>query len=90
MQRDDVGLRDRLARLDRQRRVLVGELLQALAQKLLARHAAHGGQDPGIPDAARRHLFRDHPFPEFVELVDRLSHCDPQCTGSRGRGLKVL
>ena len=52
-QRDDVGLRDRLAFLDRQRRVLVGELVQSRRQEGLARDVAHGVEHERVAHAAR-------------------------------------
>ena len=40
-ERHDVGLRDRLLRVDRERGVLVGKLPQSLRQKRLARDGPH-------------------------------------------------
>ena len=51
-QRDDVWLRDRLAFLDRQGRVVVGELAQVRRQECLARHAAHCVEDERGADTA--------------------------------------
>src|SRR5690606_35670543 len=62
-QRHDVGLRDGLARADRQRAVLVGEILHAGADETLARHRAHRGQHARVADAAPGQVHLDHAFP---------------------------
>ena len=60
---DDVRLGNGLARLDRQRRVLVGELGEMLRHERLARHFAHGGEHQRIDDAARPKVPRHHDRP---------------------------
>src|SRR5690606_25422645 len=51
-QGDNVGLRDRLAFTDRQRRILVGELAHARIDEHLARHLAHRVEDVTVADVA--------------------------------------
>src|SRR5262249_5351122 len=58
--RDDIGLRDGLPSLDRQRRVLIGEFPEVLGHEGLARHRAYGGEQQGIVDAARLQVPFDH------------------------------
>ena len=70
-QRDDVGLRDRLALADRQRPVLVGELLEAGLDEGLARHAAHGVQDVAVAHAAPGDLDVHHPGAGAGEVEHR-------------------
>lgn len=60
--RHDVRLRDRLAFVDGQRRVLVGELGQRLAHESLARHLAHRRQHPLVAHAAAGDVHADHVF----------------------------
>ena len=60
---DDVGLGDGLPRLDRQRRILIGELRQVLRHERLARHLAHGGEHQRVGDAARLKMPRHHDRP---------------------------
>ncbi len=58
--RHDERLGDRLPRLDRQRRVVVGELAHRRFDERLARHRAHRLQHPVVADAPRRDLQLDH------------------------------
>ena len=58
--RHDIRLRDGLARLDRQRRILVSEFLQRRGDEVLARHLSHGGKHERIDDAARLEMPRHH------------------------------
>ena len=60
---DDIGLRDGLARLDRQRRVLIGEFREVLRNERLARDFAHGGKHQLVGDAARLKVARHHDRP---------------------------
>ena len=60
---DDVGLRDRLPRRDRQRGVGISEFGEVGGYEKLARHGPHRGEQPRIPDAARGDLARDHRVP---------------------------
>jgi hypothetical protein len=60
---DDVRLRDGLAGLDRQRRILVGKLGEMLRYEGLSRHFAHRGEDQRIGDAARLKMPRHHDRP---------------------------
>jgi hypothetical protein len=62
-ERDDVGLRDGLALADRERRVLVGELLHALLDEGLARHPPHRVEHLRVADAAARKLHVHHAVP---------------------------
>ena len=57
---DDIRLRDGLARLDGQRRILVDELLEMLRHEGLARHRAHGFKQERIVNAARLEMPLDH------------------------------
>ena len=57
---DDIRLRDRLPLLDRQRRVLVGELAQLVGHERLTRHHPHGVEDPFVAHAARGDLMLHH------------------------------
>lgn len=57
---DDVGLRDRLAALDRQRGVAVGEFLEVRREKRLARHLGHGSQHALVLHPAGRDLGLHH------------------------------
>ncbi len=59
-QRDDVGLRDRLAGADRQRPIGVGVAPQGGGDELLARHAPHRVEHARVGDAARFELALDH------------------------------
>jgi hypothetical protein len=61
--RDDVGLRDGLPGLDRQRGILIGEFLQMLGHEGLARHGAHGGKQQRIVNAAGAEMAGDHHRP---------------------------
>ena len=58
--RDDVRLRDRLARPDRQRAILVGELGQIGRQECLARHRLHRRENGGAANAAEADVAVDH------------------------------
>src|SRR5690606_36504270 len=69
-QRHDVGLRDGLAGANRQRAVLVGEILHAGADETLARHRAHGGQHARVADAAPGKVHLDHAFPRGSYIGD--------------------
>ena len=79
--RHDVGLRHGLAFLDRQRRVLVGELLQGVRQERLARHLLHRRQHTAIGDAAARDLAADHASARIDDSGhDRqTTHADASC-----------
>ena len=59
-QRDDVGLRDRLAAPDRQRTVVVGSRAVALGHEQMPRHGPHGAENDRIRDAAEDDLILDH------------------------------
>jgi hypothetical protein len=59
-QRDDIRLGDRLALADRQRPVLVRELLEARLDEGFARHAPHGLLDAAVAHAAPSDLNIDH------------------------------
>jgi hypothetical protein len=56
----DIGLRDRLAFLDGQGAVLVGEFPHRLRQKGLSVDFPHGCQHPGVVDATSLDLALDH------------------------------
>ncbi len=60
---DNIGLRDGLPRLDRQRRIFIGEFLQMLGDESFARHCAHGSKEQRIGDAAGAKVARDHDSP---------------------------
>jgi hypothetical protein len=62
-QRDDIGLRDGLTALDRERRILVGELLELGREECLARHRAERLEQAIVADAARDELAPDHLLP---------------------------
>jgi hypothetical protein len=59
-QRDDVWLRNRLALTDRQRPILIGELLEPRLDEGFARHAPHGLEDAAVAHAAASDLNIDH------------------------------
>ena len=59
-QRDDIGLRDGLPGLDRQRRVLIGAGGQLFGHERLARHLAHRVEQPLVVDPAAGDLAPDH------------------------------
>lgn len=59
--RHDVGLRDGLVWVDRQRGVLVGEFDQIGRHEPLAIHLPHGPEEPGVADPARHELLLNHP-----------------------------
>ena len=59
-QRDDVGLGDGLAALDRQRAVAVGEFRHFRRQERLPRHRSHRPQDALVAHTAGRDLGADH------------------------------
>jgi len=58
--RDNVGLRDGLALIERQGGILVGELAHRRGQKIRPLDLAHRRQHAGIPDAATGNLAADH------------------------------
>ena len=59
--RHDVWLRDGLALVDRQRRIVIGELLHGLRQESLARHLLHiAASTRRSADAAAGDLAADH------------------------------
>src|SRR3546814_14184724 len=53
-QRDDIGLRNRLLGLDRQRRILNGEFADMLRHEFLAWYGAHRVEQPPIRSEERR------------------------------------
>ena len=59
-QGDDVGLRDRLAFGDGQRRVFVGLVAKVGGDEFFARQPPHRREDGGVADAARGELLADH------------------------------
>ena len=72
--RDDVRLRDRLPGLDRQRRVLVGELGELGGDERLTRHGPHRGEDRLVAEAAGHELL-DHAAAFFAALIHRYAPC---------------
>ena len=67
-QADDVGLGDRLAGLDRQRGVVIGELAQAFGHEQFARRLAQGLQHALVAHAAPGDLPLDHPFSSVCQV----------------------
>ena len=67
-QRDDIRLGDGLARLDRQRPVLIGELAHRRGDEGLARHLPHGGEQRRIAQAPAGDLLLHHRFPQGREI----------------------
>ncbi len=58
---DDIGLRNGLVGLDRQRRILVRELGEFVGEKSLARDTSHRFEHRWIAHSARGNLIADHP-----------------------------
>ena len=67
--RDQVRLGKGPFRVDRERRVLVGELLDGLRQEKLARHRAHRLQHVGGAHAPARYLVVHHGGAKVPEVV---------------------
>ena len=57
---DDIRLRDGLAGLDRERGVLIGELLKRFRYKRLARDLAHGRKHERVGDKSGFEMPRNH------------------------------
>ncbi len=70
-ERDDIGLRDRLAFFNRQGGVIVGKLAQLRRQEGFARHATHGIEHQLGPDAARKDSLFHHLLTKFQKLAVR-------------------
>ena len=78
-QGDDVGLRDRLAFLDRERDILIGELAKLFGKEGLARDGAHGIQDKLGANAAPPNGLFNHlvakadevPLETSIHRIDR-------------------
>src|SRR5438552_762643 len=68
-----VRLRDRLARADRQRRVLVRMRLQSRLDEQVAGDAAHRLEDAPVGDTPCRELRRDHAVAVVLERVAHLT-----------------
>jgi hypothetical protein len=79
--RHNVRLRHGLAFLDRQRRILVGELLHGVGQEGFARHLLHRRQHSAIGDAAAGDLAADHTSARIGDgCHDRqTTHADASC-----------
>src|SRR6185436_15776132 len=75
--RDDVGLRDRLAGADRQRRVVVGMRAELLGHELLARHGAEHGQHQRVDDVAPAELVAHHALPSRLAGQQGPGHALP-------------
>ena len=69
----DVWLGDRLAFLDRQRGVVVGELRERLGHERLSRDSPHGVEHPGVAHAARRDLIPHHVLAQGAQVRHAIS-----------------
>src|SRR5690606_31244420 len=59
-QSDDVGLRNRLLLVDRERGIVVCELREPRGHESLSRHPADGAGETVVPDAPASELLADH------------------------------
>src|SRR6185369_4828625 len=71
-QRDDIGLRDRLPRLDRNRMVAIGEMGMLFVDEFLARNREKRVEDRLFRDSAPPELALDH----LLAVGFEVCHCD--------------